>query len=83
MLKALAEEAVRNVPEVRNRRVAVLREGAVVMLGSRMAGTGYRLYTAVVVRTMRKVRRGFVRARYAAKMRRRDCFGRALENVVS
>lgn len=40
MLKALADEAVRNVPEVRKRRVMVLKEGAVVVLGSSIVGTG-------------------------------------------
>jgi len=52
-----------NVPVVRNRSVSVLSEGASVAVVLSSAGTGYIEYDAVVVRTMRNARRGFVRAR--------------------
>jgi hypothetical protein len=41
MFKALADEQQRAVPDVRKRRVRVEREGASIMAGDRIAGTGY------------------------------------------
>ena len=43
LLKALAAEVVRKVPVERKRSVTVLRDGAVVVVGSKSAGTGYKL----------------------------------------
>jgi hypothetical protein len=82
MLSVLAEAHVRKVPDVRKRSVMGLRDGTEAAAGSSMAGTGYMLYAAVVVRTMRNVRRGLERERYVANTRRNDCWGRAVEMDV-
>ena len=43
MFRVLAEAEQRAVPVVRKRRVSADREGDVVVVGRRSAGTGYRL----------------------------------------
>lgn len=51
------------MPVVRKRSVSVERDGEAVVEGRRRAGTGYREYAVVVVRTIKKESRGFDRAR--------------------
>jgi hypothetical protein len=63
MFRVFADAMIENVPVVRNRRVRVLSEGASVTEVLSSAGTGYIEYDAVVVRTMRKARRGLVNAK--------------------
>ena len=63
MFNVFAEATVKKVPLVRKRSVKVLNDGAAVAVVLSSAGTGYIEYDAVVVRTMRKARRGFERER--------------------
>jgi molybdopterin biosynthesis enzyme len=63
MLSVFAEAQVRKVPVVKKSKVIVLSDGAEVSAGLSMAGTGYMLYAAVVVSTIRNVSRGFDRER--------------------
>lgn len=87
MFSVLALQQDRNVPTVRyiKVRVEVERVGSGVMAGSRVSRDeiGYIPYAEVVVRTIRKESRGFVRARYAANLRRREVVGSAEENFDS
>ena len=55
----------------------MLRDGAAVAVVLRRAGTGYIEYDAVVVKTIRKARRGLDSARYVETVRRRDLAGAA------
>jgi hypothetical protein len=59
MFSVFADAHVRNVPGVRKASVRVLRDGAAVVADWSSMGTGYTLYAAVVVRTIRKLSRGF------------------------
>lgn len=77
MLSVLAEAIVRKVPPVRYRKVSALREGASVTDVLSSAGTGYSEYEAEDVRTTRKARRGFERARKLEKVLRSDFAGAA------
>lgn len=63
IFSALADAEESAVPVVRKSSVSVDKDGEAVVEGSRSAGTGYREYAVVVVRTMRKDSRGFERAR--------------------
>lgn len=83
MFKVFADAMHANVPLVRKASVSVLREGASVTDVLNSAGTGYIEYDAVVVRTIRKARRGFVRERYVEKMRRKDLAGAASASLES
>jgi len=58
-------------------KVEVERVGSGVMAGSRVSRDeiGYIPYADVVVRRMRKERRGFVKAKYAANLRRSEVVG--------
>ena len=69
------------MPEVRKTRVNAESEGDAVVAGSKRAGTGYREYAVAVVRTIRKERRGFERARHVVNNRRRDVAGIVEERV--
>lgn len=69
MFSALAEAQVRDVPKVRKRSVSADNEGVSVMDGDSIAGTGYKEYADVVVRTIRKESRGFESARSVLKRR--------------
>lgn len=62
-MNVFAHAHVKNVPVVRKARVRVLRDGAAVVADRSRAGTGYTLYAAVVVKTMRKLSRGFDKER--------------------
>jgi hypothetical protein len=59
MFNVFAEAQVRNVPLVRKASVKVLSDGAAVVAVWSISGTGYTLYAAVVVKTIRKLSRGF------------------------
>lgn len=63
MFKVFAEAMHAKVPLVRKASVRVLSEGASVTEVLSSAGTGYIEYDAVVVRTIKKARRGFVKAK--------------------
>jgi len=73
ILKVFAQAHDRNVPVVRKRRVMVevekevSTEEAVV---ERMSGIGYKEYAEVVVRRIKKDKRGFVRDKYVAALLR-------------
>ena len=71
------------VPDVRKTNVKDDSDGAAVVAGSSSVGTGYIAYAAAVVRTMRKERRGFERARHVVKRRRREAAGKVAEALVS
>lgn len=60
---------MRDVPKVRKRSVSALNDGVSVIEGDSIAGTGYREYADVVVRTMRNESRGFDRASKVLKRR--------------
>jgi hypothetical protein len=87
MFSVFALQHDRNVPAVRYIRVRVEVEsvGSGVMAGSSVSKDeiGYIPYAEVVVRTIRKDSRGFVRARYAASLRRREVVGSADEKFDS
>jgi hypothetical protein len=79
MFSVLALQQERKVPAVRYIKVRVEVEsvGSGVMAGSSVSRDeiGYIPYAEVVVRTIKKDSRGFVRARYAANLRRREVVG--------
>lgn len=79
MFSVLALQQDRKVPTVRYIKVKVEVEsvGSGVMAGSRASRDeiGYIPYAEVVVRTIKKDSRGFVKARYAANLRRREVVG--------
>lgn len=81
IFRAFAEAQHSAVPEVRKTRVNAESEGDAVVAGSKRAGTGYREYAVAVVRTIRKERRGFERARHVVNNRRRDVAGIVEERV--
>jgi hypothetical protein len=83
MFNVFAEAIVRKVPVVRKASVNVLREGAAVVADCSNAGTGYTLYAAVVVRTIRKLSRGFDSDRYVVNNLRREFEGRFEAAVVN
>ena len=56
-------------------RVKADSDGDAVDDGKRSAGTGYREYAVVVVKTIKKERRGFERERQVVSSRRRDVAG--------
>ena len=55
----------------------MLRDGAAVAVVLSSAGTGYIEYDAVVVKTIRNARRGFVSAKYVENARLSDLAGAA------
>lgn len=79
ILSVLALQQDRKVPTVRYIKVRVEVEsvGSGVIAGSRVSRDeiGYIPYAEVVVRTIKKDSRGFVRARYAANLRRMEVMG--------
>lgn len=75
MFSALADAHVREVPMVRKRSVSAERDGVSVIDGESKAGTGYREYAEVVVRTMSIDSRGLERARSVDASRRNECIG--------
>lgn len=83
MFSALAEAQVSDVPNVRKRRVSALNDGVSVIDGESIAGTGYREYAEVVVKTMRKESRGFESARRVEKSRFIEFSFIAADAVVS
>jgi hypothetical protein len=83
MLSVFADAHVSDVPTVRKSKVRALRLGVSVIAGDNIAGTGYNAYADVVVRTMRKDRRGLERARRIEAVRRRELMGREEEIVVN
>ena len=82
MFRALADAQVRDVPNVRKRSVSALRDGVSVMDGDSIAGTGYKEYADVVVRTIRKESRGFESASKVLKRRFIEFFAVASACVV-
>ncbi len=82
MFNALADAQVREVPKVRKMSVRALSDGVSVIDGDNMAGTGYREYADVVVRTMRKESRGFESARRVEKSRFMESLGEAAASDV-
>ena len=83
MLSVFAEAIVRNVPVVRKASVSVLSDGAAVVADCSNVGTGYTLYAAVVVRTIRKASRGFDSDRYVVNSLRNEFVGSCEAAVVS
>lgn len=87
MFSVLALQHDKKVPAVRYIKVRVEVEsvGSGVMAGSRVSRDeiGYIPYAEVVVRTIKKESRGFVRARYAANLRRREVVGSVDEKLDS
>lgn len=79
MFSVLALQHDKNVPVVKYMKVKVEveRVGSGVMAGSSVSRDeiGYIPYADVVVRRMRKDRRGFVNAKYAANVRRSEVVG--------
>lgn len=79
MFSVLALQHDKNVPVVRYMKVKVEveRVGSGVMAGSSVSRDeiGYIPYADVVVRRIRKERRGFVNAKYAANLRRSEVVG--------
>ena len=65
------------MPNVRKSNVRALSEGVSVMEGDSIAGTGYREYADVVVRTIRNESRGFDSARSVLKRRFIEFFAAA------
>lgn len=73
---------MRDVPNVRKSSVRALSDGVSVMDGDSIAGTGYKEYADVVVRTIRKESRGFDSARSVLKSRFIEFFAAASDCVV-
>jgi hypothetical protein len=81
MFRVLADALERAVPAVRKSRVSVESEGVAVIDGERTAGTGYKLYEAAVVKTMRKVKFGFESDKYVVNKRRKEFVGNVCESI--